>query len=251
MNNKNAFNSDASVEAIEAGYAEDGSGRMICVFCGAAFEPDRVYGKEGELLTARGAVRRHVEEAHGGVFRGLMALGPETLGLSPIQAKVVEGLWEGRSDQELAAALGGVAASTVRNHRAKLRAKRVEARLLLAILEILDERLGTDRRYVGYHADLPVRDDRAVVTEAEADTIAARFFAPDGVALVRFPPKEKQRLVILARIATRFERGRRYTEKEVNEELLRSLADYATLRRYLIEYRFLMRERDCSAYWRP
>ena len=47
-----------------------------------------------------------------------------------------------------------------------------------------------------------------------------------------------------------FEPGRTYTEKEVNGILRDIFDDYVTLRRYLIEYGFLERTRDCRTYWR-
>ena len=46
-----------------------------------------------------------------------------------------------------------------------------------------------------------------------------------------------------------FEEGVRYSEKEVNEILSRFHADTSSLRRYLIDYKILARERDGAVYW--
>ena len=51
-------------------------------------------------------------------------------------------------------------------------------------------------------------------------------------------------------IAKEFEEGIRYSEVQVNEILKDIYPDYVTLRRYLIEYDYLERTRDGSAYWK-
>lgn len=67
--------------------------------------------------------------------------------------------------------------------------------------------------------------------------------------LTRFPNKEKRWLVILRWIATKFEPGRRYTEREVNALLSQVNADFASLRRDLVDFGFIRRERGGGDYW--
>ncbi|MGV2470510.1 DUF2087 domain-containing protein, partial [Bacillus subtilis] len=67
--------------------------------------------------------------------------------------------------------------------------------------------------------------------------------------LKSFPPKEKQRLIILQEIMNRFENERKYEEKEINQILGAVYHDHVLLRRYLIEYGFLDRKPDGSQYW--
>ena len=93
-----------------------------------------------------------------------------------------------------------------------------------------------------------MRDDRAVVTAEEAAAIEKKYLRADG-SLVRIPRKEKEKLVILVRLAERFASGRLYSQKEVDVILAGADPDYAALRRYLVDYRFLEREPDGSAYW--
>ena len=50
-------------------------------------------------------------------------------------------------------------------------------------------------------------------------------------------------------ISKRFQIGKIYGEKEVNQILKMVYEDYVTLRRYLIEYGFLDRKPDGSQYW--
>jgi hypothetical protein len=63
------------------------------------------------------------------------------------------------------------------------------------------------------------------------------------------PARPAQRLVVLRWLAERFERERRYAEREVNEMLARAHPDFAMLRRYLVDHELLAR--DHGVYWRP
>jgi len=90
----------------------------------------------------------------------------------------------------------------------------------------------------------------SVVDDAEGDEAERRilqnFFRDDH--LVNFPAQEKKKLVVLKWFAGRFQLGERYSEKQINTELLRYHRDSATLRRALIDYRFMAREN--GVYWR-
>jgi DNA-binding HxlR family transcriptional regulator len=68
--------------------------------------------------------------------------------------------------------------------------------------------------------------------------------------LPRIPSKLRKTRVILRWVATLFEPDRLYTEKEVNE-VIKTVhsADYATLRRELVDFGWLRRERDGGKYW--
>ena len=80
----------------------------------------------------------------------------------------------------------------------------------------------------------------------DADRIL-RIFVRNG-RLVQIPAVHSKRLVVLDWLATLFEPGQAYPEKEVNERLSAVHADYAALRRYLVDDEFLHR-RD-GFYWR-
>jgi DNA-binding HxlR family transcriptional regulator len=75
-------------------------------------------------------------------------------------------------------------------------------------------------------------------------------FMPGG-KLNAMPLKNTQIVVILDAVAARFEPEKQYTERDVNvilEEIYEQ--DYVTLRRYLVDYGYLDRSRDGSAYWK-
>lgn len=82
----------------------------------------------------------------------------------------------------------------------------------------------------------------------EDDKQVLRTYTSGG-RLVQIPTREKRWLVILRWLVTLFEPGARYTEKEVNAILTRVNADYALLRRDLVEYGFMRRERGGGDYW--
>ena len=83
----------------------------------------------------------------------------------------------------------------------------------------------------------------------ELEYILRNFLDGDG-KLTAFPAKRKMKIYCLFYLAGKFEAGREYTEREINEFLLdwHTFADPATLRRELYDYGFLDRSRDGKVY---
>jgi hypothetical protein len=88
------------------------------------------------------------------------------------------------------------------------------------------------------------------ITQEENENIIKKYFkeGPEG-PLSEFPTREKRKAIIINHLLHRFEAGRKYTEKEVNEILKDVYFDYATLRRYLVDYKHMDRLNDGSCYW--
>jgi hypothetical protein len=83
----------------------------------------------------------------------------------------------------------------------------------------------------------------------EFDTKVLRDYTVNA-RLTQIPLKPKKLDVILRWLATLFEQGRLYTEPEVNEVIKSAYAhDYASLRREMIGFGYLRRERGGSKYW--
>ena len=96
------------------------------------------------------------------------------------------------------------------------------------------------------------RDGVARYAEAAArrgtpEAIVANFLDGDG-KLASIPASRKKRYAVLAWLVRQFEEDRRYTEREVNEQLQRHHWDSATLRREFIGYNMMQREK--GVYWR-
>jgi len=83
----------------------------------------------------------------------------------------------------------------------------------------------------------------------DADKKVLRDYTIDG-KLKQLPSKQKKWLIILRWLATQFEPGVMYSEKQVNAILQAIHPDYATTRRYLIDFGFMRRERGGGDYWR-
>ncbi|MDJ0762936.1 MAG: DUF2087 domain-containing protein [Myxococcota bacterium] len=223
-----------------------------CLFCGQRFEDGQVFSVDKKLLLADRAAQHHVAHVHGGAFQALLGLGKPHTGLSELQQALFSQMHQGQSDREIARALGGKSPSTVRNHRFQMRKRKKEAKIFLALMALLDQTSRDADAFLTFNADIRAQDDRAVVTTAEAAAIEKKYFTTeDGqLRLNNFPRKQKSKLVILNRIIERFDREKHYTEKEVDRILKAFYFDQTTLRRYLIDYGFLDRKRDGSAYWR-
>ncbi|MGL1900762.1 MAG: DUF2087 domain-containing protein [Fibrobacterales bacterium] len=241
---------NAPIEDVVKGVMiDEKKGELSCIICGKKFHNGVIYPHEKLLLEAHKAVELHVAKEHGGVFHELLAGGKEVTGVSDIQKELLECMYSGASDKDIAAQLGGKSESTIRNQRSTLKRKKREAKRLLALMEILEQRASHSESFLSFHADLPTQDDRAVVSDNEAQKIYSTYFdAKDPYKVLRFPKKQKIKLVILKRVSQLFKRGSAYSEKEVNEILKLVYHDYIEMRRYLIDYAFLERTADGSQY---
>jgi len=76
-------------------------------------------------------------------------------------------------------------------------------------------------------------------------------FLDDEGRLTQYPARVKRQIFTLYYLASKFEPGKRYTEKEVNQILQEwhTFDDWATLRRDLCDRCFLDRKADGSEYW--
>jgi len=89
-------------------------------------------------------------------------------------------------------------------------------------------------------APVPVADDLDEDARFRAKVIRDFF---DGERLKEIPAQRKRRVIVLQHILARFEPERTYTEREVNETLRPVHEDVATLRRELVDYGYMLRDR--------
>ena len=117
---------------------------------------------------------------------------------------------------------------------------------------LLDENLSLDRSALRAIAASLAREEPASsqVLEgswtADERQILGRYFV--GTRLTEIPVHRASRTVVLERLASEFEVGLRYTEKQVNSTIQTFHADYAALRRYMVDEGFLTRAQ--GSYWR-
>lgn len=225
--------------------------QYTCIMCGKSFLNGKIYPSNGEYIDARLAVKNHITQKHSSSFEYLITMDKRYNGLSDTQKTIVSRMFAGAHDGQIAKEMGNKASSTIRNHRFTLREKYKEAKVFIAIMELLHEKKDntSEEKFIHFHNNMPITDGRIMVTEAEQQKVLSKYFTGEGI-LIKFPKKEKEKLVTLQKIITNFEEEKRYSEKEVNEILKRIyLEDYVTVRRYLIEYKFMERKSDCSEYW--
>ena len=243
------------LEEIEAGFAlNQKRSAYACLVCGREFEIGEIFPANGRYYDARRAVRLHIGEEHGDMLSALAAYGKKYTGITENQKELLMMMAQGLTDKEIAQQ-NGSSPSTVRHQRFVLREKARQAKLYLALFGLAQKgaegrKADADEKFAEIHPGAKMVDDRYFVTREEEEKILAGAFSSLNPPVLRaFSPKEKKKLVILRKIASLFEHGRRYTEKEVNAVLAGVYGDYATLRRYLIEYGFMERTNDCGEYW--
>lgn len=241
---------EASVEELKKGYIQERD-YFMCLLCGRTFEQGVIYQVDGTLYEAEKYTRVHIDKAHHSVFDYLISLDKKLTGLTEHQNSLLKLFYQGKTDAEVQKELSIGSSSTIRNHRFVLKEKERQSKVFLAMMELLKEKDQHAPAFVPVHKTAKMVDDRYNVTEEERRGILAKYFTEgtDG-PITTFEMQEKSKLIILREIASsRFDAGRSYKEKEVNEILGKVYHDYVTLRRYLIEYGFMDREPDGSKYW--
>ncbi|MHB8072556.1 DUF2087 domain-containing protein [Desulfosporosinus fructosivorans] len=240
---------NASFDDLKFGYVQE-KDQYVCLLCGEKIEKGIVYPEDGVLYEAGRYMRLHIDKVHHSVFEYLTQLDKKMTGLTEHQTNLIRLFYQGKSDGEVQKELGIGSASTIRNHRFSLKEKERQSKVYLVMMELLKEKNKHEPVYLTPPKTAKMVDDRYKVTQHDSDKLLTTLF-PEGTEgpLKTFSIKEKNKLVVLQVIVKRFQDGRIYTEKEVNQILKVVYHDFATLRRYLIEYGFLDRTPDGSQYW--
>ncbi|PKG21892.1 DUF2087 domain-containing protein [Niallia nealsonii] len=235
-----------SVEELKRGYIEE-KNDYVCLLCGERIEKGIIYPYEVLLYEAEKYMNIHIRDAHVSVFDYLITLDKKMTGLTDHQNKLLHLFYQGKSDVEVQQELEIGSASTIRHHRFVLKEKERQAKTLLALMELLKEKDAHAPSFMPVHKHAKMVDDRYNITEEEQNKAISKYFL--GTKLLKFPLKEKQRLIVLREIMNHIDKEKVYTEKEINETIKTIYEDYVWIRRYLIEYGFLDRKADGSSYW--
>jgi hypothetical protein len=83
--------------------------------------------------------------------------------------------------------------------------------------------------------------------DVERDPVLENFVDVAG-RLITIPVQRKKRLAVLRWLVEEFQPGRLYAESEVNRIISRRHADFASLRRFLVDEELMQRRR--GVYWR-
>lgn len=107
------------------------------------------------------------------------------------------------------------------------------------------ERLREQRKRLLARERKPSPADEASTPESER-LVLRNFF--DGERLKEIPANQKHRVVVLEWLARQFEPDTRYPERDVNAIIQRHHPDASSLRRELVDRRYMQREH--GVYWR-
>lgn len=139
--------------------------------------------------------------------------------------------------RQLADALG-ITQPAVSHHVEKLR----RAGLVREVREGKERVYGLNRETLASIARAQLRASEEETGDASDEARVLRDFF-DGERLRSIPAQRKKRVVILRKLLERFDPARAYREREVNDILARAHEDVATLRRELVMYGFMERDR--------
>ncbi len=79
--------------------------------------------------------------------------------------------------------------------------------------------------------------------------LVERFFKDNKLNVI--PSKQQKKYEVFKYIADTFiEEDVIYDESEINDILSNIYPDYAIVRRYLVDYKFINRSEDCRKYWK-
>lgn len=239
---------DMSLEEIKSGYTKE-KGVYHCHFCDKTFEDGEIYVMDDHFYNARKATTTHIKKEHGSVFAQLLQMDKKATTLTDLQKVLFRYLMEGKNDKEIAA-MTNTTPATIRHQRFVFKEKANQAKCYLAIYELIaDGREDTSCEKI--QEEILLNEEVELdseITEEEEKVLRNAFSSFEPLRLKFFPAKEKRKLMILRKIAQGLNAKQLYTEEEINAYLNQIFEDFATLRRYLIDYQLLYRTKDCRTY---
>lgn len=252
MINLNDLFWNASITELQEGYIFNNEKNCyICLICGKSYQEGQIFPLEEQYFDAKTTIKKHLLDEHKSMFNYLISLNRQFNGLSEQQKRLLPFFYEGLTDKEIVAKLENNSSSTIRGHRFKLKEKKKQSTVFLAIMGLLEQKMNQEDDFVVFHPQTKMQDERSKITNKEHETVLKSYFKQGLLGpLHSLPSKQKRKLIVLKNIIEDFKYGQKYNEKEVNNVLKLRYPDYVTLRRLLIEYGFLEREVDGSIYWR-
>lgn len=240
---------NSTLAELQNGYRFDQHAKSYsCLFCRQTYQQGIIYPMGEVLYEAEKAMLLHIQQSHGSVFETLIQLDKKYTGLSDVQRGMLQLFHKGLSDKEILERSSSGSISTIRQHRFKLKEKERQAKIFLALMANLDSRV--PMKDIPIHKEETIVDSHYGISETEREKVLQTYFKNglDGAVDI-FPSKEKRKIIVLQHILKRFDQGKKYSEKEVNDIIKTAHDDYVTVRRYFIEYGFMDRNSDGSQYW--
>jgi len=167
----------------------------------------------------------------------------------PTRIKILILLAEGELNGQVLAEKIGVTPATITHHAAKLR----EASLIKERRDKNTIYFSLNHYFIKNSASATenliyqrVNSERTAEGIPDADqqlreSVIKNFFTQDG-KLKSIPAQLKKKLIVLTHIVSMLEKGRKYSEKEINEFIAGFHEDFATIRREFIMHHFMYRD---------
>jgi len=249
---------NATTTELKQGYTTNAD-THTCLFCSAAYTQGTIYNIADTLYDATAAINTHIQTAHPSIFDICLGLGRVYTGLSAGQEEIARLMYAGHSDKDIVRETNANSISTILNQRFAIREKYKQAKILVTLVELMEEKMlqskkerkaTNDESFVNIHLGATNVDERFAITAKEKDEVLSRYFNQDGQLVIKnFPAKEKKKIIVMQKIMENFRPGQNYTEPQINEILKRYYEDFVTIRRYLVQYGFMSRDKSGAAYW--
>lgn len=161
-------------------------------------------------------------------------------------------LGDGELNGQVLADKLGVTPATITHHAAKLREasliheRREKNTIYFALNEYFIRSNATATADLIFKnqkggSSLPMKEINA--NDNLKQSVLRNFFTQDG-KLKHIPSQLKKKLIALGHLIDQLEKGRTYTEKELNEWIKNYHPDFATIRREFIMHQFMFRENE-------
>lgn len=124
------------LQTLQKGYFCKPDGSYVCLACGAVFAAGEVYRINDALHHGEKAAQMHVQQIHGERFDYLLENGQSFLPITDRQKEIINLLYRGLSDVEIATKTG-ISQATVQCQRIIFKEKAKQAKLFLALYELV------------------------------------------------------------------------------------------------------------------
>ena len=131
---------NAPLDELKRGYVDEKQ-HFLCLLCGTKIEKGLIYKEKEALYEAERYMRLHIEQSHESVFDYIISMDKKLTGLTDHQNKLIRLFHEGKSDKTVQEEMGIGSASTIRNHRFVLKEKERQAKMFLALMELLKKKM--------------------------------------------------------------------------------------------------------------
>jgi len=161
----------ATTEELKQGYKSYPS-HFTCLLCGENFNQGEIYPINNAFFDAEKATQTHVATAHPDIFEYYLNFGKVYTGLSEGHTELAKLFYKGHTDKEIIEITNANSVSTIRNQRFAIREKYKQAKILIALVELMEEKMHQqkqERKLVDFHPSATCVDERFAITQGEKE----------------------------------------------------------------------------------